>query len=875
MGRASFLTPVYFFTSTRSASGKASIVANLATHLNNLGEKIAIVDLDSGTPLKLKSSFSQAITLQEYSDISTLPHTQDSRYQKNFYFSDTTLISYFPAFNLTSSIHLFNDAVLRDFFIQLKSSFDVVMVNFPSGTQYSQQVSELLSRNYLWRGNRPLSLILSQPDEKSIILLDTLIKENPALYYQLNENTALVFNRVPATPEDQSLAERTLNNLEIRKLFNYPFIFVSPINDEFSSHRLQESPAVLKTNSLLHQTISGFQRFLSFMNSSPDLETTEKTSEYQPCLDGELLEKLSPHLEKIQIAAAARLFVTPDELQVFLEESPGNYRIRIRMSGITNTISGIPREIAVAPDYPRIFRASPGQFGFANTDNTATSASIMDREKPSCLSVKPVFRFDDRFAKDTDFNIAQTIVMQPEKSSYPSPILFKSSADLPDIPSLGHILGFATQKNRHFDFICDWQLFKIPGVTHFFIPPEFAFKFRNYCPLFHNHAITVETVNRDIFNHNARYHLSPLTRQFESQAPAEPVLLNSISGSKLELSPEHDFLPRFKFARLKDLPVENRPPKRFSHQTYKINICQSPLETRTENFYTNLGLYGKSTLALHIQNTCKKIDDSNFTLFSTKSDPYTPALFLLKASTDAKLLWKPATRDESFCLTKEKVNSRFIQHDFAEFIKKELDFNIAAFNCIRNYEDPVFNIENVSSKNENYHQPATPVLPAKFASEILLLEHGLNALLKDMPIKSGYFYQARTRLGYTPQHPLFFKLGFSYPAFSPIQNSFVADRTNIAQIFHLTDFAFSSIQHVLKSDSSFLCRDILPIYSNLKKEPEYKDFPSTRIYRTDFLLDAEMETRALKPVKNQMHLIRPAISEFPQPASKSRTRKLR
>jgi MinD-like ATPase involved in chromosome partitioning or flagellar assembly len=118
MGRAFFVTPVYIFSSIKAGSGKASILASLSVFLNNTGNKVAIIDIDSSFPDKLKSSFPRSIRLHEYPDLIQIVNNNESRYQRTFYFTETDQISYFPAMNLLRPEQLFNDTGMRDFFLQ-------------------------------------------------------------------------------------------------------------------------------------------------------------------------------------------------------------------------------------------------------------------------------------------------------------------------------------------------------------------------------------------------------------------------------------------------------------------------------------------------------------------------------------------------------------------------------------------------------------------------------------------------------------------------------------------------------------------------------------------------------------------------------------
>ncbi|MGM0598778.1 MAG: hypothetical protein ACQETH_03065 [Candidatus Rifleibacteriota bacterium] len=481
MGSASFLTPVYLFSSISAGTGKASLLANYAVFLNNAGNKIAVIDLDSTAPLKLRNSFPDSINLQVYDEISRNVKYQQSRYQKTFFFTDTEKISIFPANKIESPESLFTDAALRDFFIQTRAAFDFILINFPSGDKYCLLTSALLEQNHLWHGNSPISLFISRPDLKSLKLLDGISRKSPAFMFQTRENALIVFNRVPQSLNEQKISDNDLTSSEIKKLFNFSNFYFIPETEEFPHQKNIAAPIVLKTNSLLKQIFSGLNRFLS-SGITDDVQKAEPVqTDFTPSLDGEFLDKLSPYLYEIKKTAAVRLFTEPENIQIFLEESEDSYQIRVRLTGHRQQIIGISRQIK--EKFPVAINKKPALrvFKYCFNSKILKKSRITDKKFVPEVKNKPVYRFDDRFSNSTSFTPRSGIDFHLKGNNYPSPIFFKFFQKFKEIPTLSQILGLDSKKYVKFSYQEKSQIYSIGGVTHFFIPPEFEIKIENEC----------------------------------------------------------------------------------------------------------------------------------------------------------------------------------------------------------------------------------------------------------------------------------------------------------------------------------------------------------------------------------------------------------
>jgi MinD-like ATPase involved in chromosome partitioning or flagellar assembly len=481
MGSASFLTPVYLFSSISAGTGKASLLANYAVFLNNAGNRIALIDLDFSTPLKLRNAFPESINLQIYEEISNNVQSQQSRYQKTFFFTDTEKISLFPINKIKTPDSLFTDAALRDFFIQARASFDYVFINFPSGDKYCLLASALLEQQHLWHGNPPASIFISRPDIKSLKLLDGISRKAPAFMFQTRENALIIFNRVPQSLNEQKISDNDLTSSEIKKLFNFSNLYFIPETEEFPHQRNIAAPIVLKTDSFLKQIFSGLNRFLSSGISKDIQQDQQAQSDFAPCLDGELLDGLSPYLYEIKKSAAVRLFAETDDIQIFLEESKDSYQIRVRLTGQKQQILGINRQIEEKFPVKLTEKPAPEIFNFCFDKKLLKKSRVRDKKFIPEVKSKPVYRFDDRFSNTTTFSPKTGIDFCLQRYNYPSPIYFKFLQQFKEIPTLSQVLGLDSKKYVKFSFVKKTNIYSIGGVTHFFIPPEFDIEIDNEC----------------------------------------------------------------------------------------------------------------------------------------------------------------------------------------------------------------------------------------------------------------------------------------------------------------------------------------------------------------------------------------------------------
>lgn len=518
MARLSFLTPIVFLCSVRPGSGKATMLAHLAVYLNSLGRKIAVVDLDRDTPEKIKSIIPKSISITKYQDIASLRETADSRYQKAFYFTENDEIAYFPAQRIEDPGTLFTDTTLRDFILQARSSYDLILINFPSGTEHCLNVSDLLAQRHLWGNNTPACLMFSQSETRCLNLIDDLLKSSRAMSHQLRENIMLVFNKVPLTVGEQSPLSRQLNPSELRELYEFPYTQIIGNNEEYSQQKNVDKPIVLDNNSLMHQTIATLYRNLGKLGEKTTIGASDPDS-FGACLDGMLLQKLAPYLESIHQAVASKLFIPAHQVQVFLEENASTYRIRVRVSDYENAILGISSQIDSFKYSPPI-DWSFSLFNSVTLNAIPDCVAIAERQILPKLTASPIPRFDDSSLRHTKFEAFSNLPLIPNQERCPSPIFFKQNHVLPEVPSLSHLLGYLGRRKKYRLFTLKGRPHKNSSLTHFFIPSEFSLTYdlSTFCQTNYLGALNLSeyvrishtnpTPAQSIFNYSTDYSFS-------------------------------------------------------------------------------------------------------------------------------------------------------------------------------------------------------------------------------------------------------------------------------------------------------------------------------------------------------------------------------
>ena len=504
------LTPIYFFSSVREGSGKSSIVANTSIYLCSLSYKVAVIDFDYTSPEKLRRAFPKSIEVKDYQELTELVSSKSPRFQQNFYFTDTNKLSYFPAHQIKTPYELASDTAFRDFFLQLSSTFDYVLINLAPGVKESAVISDLLSKSYLWRGCKPASIIISLPDEKSLLNLDNFIQNNQTVSYQAEENTYFLFNKVPNTSDFQNPSDELLSATDIRSIFTYPLTYIVPFIDEFIEQQARTKAFVTEKNSLIGQYIVGLFRLLNGSASISYLMREANT--YQSCISGTLLSRIYPYLEDIQHKVATKLFINPADVNIYVEQNEQNFRIRIRLTSLGQKLLGIRSDIPFYRSVPTVKSEHPSTFEPKNLIDSFRTVSQVDREATYTLSFKSIFTFDDSFYSNPVAKLNPTLPIVPIKNNFPSPILFPQRNEIAEIPTLSNIIGLIGLK-KNILFQSHTDIVNKHGVSPVYIPTELPLSFN------------LEAKIKTRFNSNNRYLTLP------------PVI-----KSEIKLTPFYDYI---------------------------------------------------------------------------------------------------------------------------------------------------------------------------------------------------------------------------------------------------------------------------------------------------------------------------------------------
>ncbi len=448
MGSTPFLTPVFIFGSIRGGSGKSSIVAHLSVYLQSKGRRVAVIDASAPFPNLFRSVLPRSVSLECYTDLTDLVIEGSSRFRRTFVFTATDKISYFPAFKLKDPVRLLSDASLRDFFLQLRSHFDVVLINLPPGCDNFVVAETFLQR----RGNdagAPAAVLVTTTDVRSLALLDSMLRSRPALFHFARERLMFVYNMLPRGLEDTTIERARLNWNETRRLFRLPISLGISVIDEFEAQAKAASPLVTQESSLIRQTMATLSRTLSDVAEGQWQGEVPKgeSDEFAPCLDSFLLERLNRHIEPLQNVLARRLCTHGAIISSFIESSASAYRFRLRLSGTGRR--SLPPILAL--HFPALKAVRDGRIPPSFTLDPAFApppAAVLEQEERPSISAKPLYHFDDRFASRCRFDIYSDSylswldVMSDRKPDWRGYIVPT------DLPSLSQLLGFQKKRQR-------------------------------------------------------------------------------------------------------------------------------------------------------------------------------------------------------------------------------------------------------------------------------------------------------------------------------------------------------------------------------------------------------------------------------------------
>lgn len=505
MRRASYFTPVYLFSSISAGCGKSTILSNLAVLLNKQGVKVAIIDFASENVKSLPDSFPKSVEIQDYPELSQLVLNEGSKFQKNFYFIETDFISYFPAGTVKNLSTLFTETSLRDFFIQLRSTFDTIIINMPSGARYWTQISETIANSSFWQGTTPVCITVSSALSSDMVAIDNSIRESTLLNYQMKENTVIVFNiKAPPVPDPNNA---NLNASEIRNLFDFPLSFIIQNNQEFLEQSFHPLPFVLESGSQTNQIISSFYRVISHTSDTLSHIPRHKKIAYTECSGGPVFDLIADYLPQIYDLISSRFFTITTSFQIYLEESENSYAIKVSISENRDRNLGIYDKKEQTNNFQKQFYFSPKYFAYdfvySNKNDFFDDAQKYEPEK--VIGHEKTYSFDDKSCLTTFKTITLALDLYPGKDRFLSPLVMSQSHYIHDIPTLAHMLALPKNQKKKYiapNYLSHTYSLANVGITPFIIPTFFKFNFTFECclPTFFLFNMSKTVLSKFLFN---------------------------------------------------------------------------------------------------------------------------------------------------------------------------------------------------------------------------------------------------------------------------------------------------------------------------------------------------------------------------------------
>jgi MinD-like ATPase involved in chromosome partitioning or flagellar assembly len=479
MSKGIFQTPTYLFGSTRSGTGKATLLAQLAVFFHGKGKRVALVDLNTGFQQQLRQAFPKSVTLETYPDLAEVSQ-QEGRFRKTFFIKNPERISYFPGFALAPTL-LLTDTGIRDFLLQLKGTFDAVLVNLAPGVSSFTLFETFQQKRFYNELRQTVFVVVTLPELRHTLEFDYLLREKPYLPFLLQERLLVVFNKVSANIEDQSIERIQIGTYEIKSVLKIPLSLTIPFLEEIRTPPDASGPAVLSPTSSLRQNISSLARSLTDLQDGAlltDMPTGE--SLFRAGLDPDFQQRLAPLLYQIRLAVARRLFLPPEKLNVYLEHDGKMLRVRIRLTQQSLRIFPFRLEIGYSSPGP-LQGGDPLDDVPYQTTLKPEKASFSPGKHPISLAVQPVYHLDDRFASMVKHDIQpQLAYVYDEFRAFPLPEI-RVQSHIPEVPSFPAILGYGRQKLFRYAPKAPTASWFDFYFYFFYIPAQFALASSNTC----------------------------------------------------------------------------------------------------------------------------------------------------------------------------------------------------------------------------------------------------------------------------------------------------------------------------------------------------------------------------------------------------------
>ncbi|MFZ2959329.1 MAG: hypothetical protein WA705_20775 [Candidatus Ozemobacteraceae bacterium] len=456
MGRGAFLTPVFVFASTRNGAGKSSLIGHLATWWRDQGRRVAVIDLNGAFPMQVRCALPRSIPIEEYAELSEISGRLSGRFHRSFFFTNPERISLFPGGLVRDPANFFDDAALRDFFLQVRGTFDLVLINLPPGINALAAAEPFLTRRGNRDGNPPIGVLLTTTDIRSLALIDQLQRTHSAFPYLFDESLYTVFNQIPRGVENRTAAERLVGPAEAREILHLHRTTSIPYLDEWQRQPIDPTPLVLADPSALRQTISAFaRRLLDFTDTAagaqdtrPDIDSdvdAENSGGFGPCLEQGVLEDLAPTMKVLRMLPARRLVLPIGDITPYLEVSDNRLRIRLRITGRGHQLLPLRRDIpfTLRGDYYR--PRPPTEYPFTATLH-GKMASFHEPRLSTTMQAEPIRQFDDRFSAGLTWKPRFNLEFHRGPTIKRFHASFSFETIPPGVPSLHQMLGITSRR---------------------------------------------------------------------------------------------------------------------------------------------------------------------------------------------------------------------------------------------------------------------------------------------------------------------------------------------------------------------------------------------------------------------------------------------
>ena len=395
MGKASFSSTFHVFGSSRAGSGKATIVANLAIYLHSRRFRVAVVDFHSKFQMKLRGTFPRSVQLEAFPDISELAGKNDLQRENVVLRLNTEKIGWFPSFKIRTPLELVSDPTLKNLTTQIASSFDFVLINLGDGTGEFNCLPEM-KKAFV---TPHLGVVcVTQPDVKSLQLIDGLIRSRPAIDHLFRESVMVLLNRCPRDLEGAGFVDPVLSQFQVMNIFNLASVMSIPDSDDFRHQLLTSFPKVTQEEGQMKYIFGSVFRNLNELLNHSTSRSDDGKEAFLPCTEPVLLQNLDSRIRLLCDSFSRRLFISRESIKTFVESNSDH--VLIRMSFSRKSKPAFPRERqldhVMSKGFSGKYLVDEFCIHYGNITDRGHAAFLVYLTTPEIVA-KPVYQFDDRF----------------------------------------------------------------------------------------------------------------------------------------------------------------------------------------------------------------------------------------------------------------------------------------------------------------------------------------------------------------------------------------------------------------------------------------------------------------------------------------------